>query len=112
MVKLQCSNFRIIFKKTACQNFSVLCNFNITNLQSNFDLLVQCPLGEDGLDLWHHLGADDPAFLSDRLFLHSHTCHDGKVLRQIGGEDSCHPFSSKFIIPFEFWKILNLYYLP
>ena len=60
-------------------------------LQAHFDLLGQRPLGEDGLDLGHHAGVDDAALGADGVHLLPDPGDDGKVLREVGRQDSRDP---------------------
>lgn len=56
-------------------------------LKSNFDLLGQGTLREDGLNLWHNSAVDHTAFGSNRMDFLPDPGHDSKVLREVSGQD-------------------------
>ena len=57
-------------------------------LETNFDLLGESSLREDRLDLGDHGGVDHPALGSNGMHLLSDPADDGKVLREVSGEDA------------------------
>lgn len=61
------------------------------HLKSNFDLLGEGTLGEDGLHLRDDCAVDDPALRPDGVHLLPDPADDGKVLRKVGGEDARDP---------------------
>ena len=60
-------------------------------LEANFDLLGEGALREDGLHLRHHRGVDDAALGADGVHLLPDPGDDGKVLREVGRQDSRDP---------------------
>ena len=57
-----------------------------TYLQPNLDLLGEGALGEDGLHLGHHGGAQHATLWPNVVGLLADAGHYGKVLREVGGK--------------------------
>ena len=56
-------------------------------LESHFDLLGECALGEDSLHLRHHAGVDHAALRPDGVHFLPDPRDDGEVLREVRGQD-------------------------
>jgi hypothetical protein len=59
-----------------------------TYLEANLDLLGEGSFGEDGLHLRDDGGAEDATLRSDVVALLTDAGHNGKVLREVRGEDA------------------------
>ena len=75
----------------------------MTDLQSNFDVLGEGPLWEDGLDLGVHGGADTAPLRPDGVCLLTDARHDGKVRREVRREDASHALLIQLLRALQIW---------
>lgn len=76
----------------------------ITNLQADFDALVDSTLREHCLDLGYYCGAQDQALLSDHLFLLPHLGDQSEVAWEVVGQDTSYSLASQLIFPIQIYK--------
>lgn len=66
-------------------------------LQSNFNLLRESALREDGLDLWHDCARDHAALWSDCVDLLMDARNDSEVLWKIVSDEAANAATAQFI---------------
>src|SRR5437879_5380437 len=76
-----------------------------THLKTHFNLLRKGTVRENSLYLRHNVGVNDSAFRANRMNLLFDSSNDGKVVREITGNDTRDPITAEFRI--SSWFCIN-----